>query len=363
MADEGTPHGVEVVKALDGNPRDRLHIAMWLLACCALILGIVVIGGLTRLTGSGLSMVEWKPIVGLLPPLNEDEWLATFELYRKSPEYRYVNIGMTVDGFKSIFWLEYIHRMIGRFIGMAFLLPFLYFWIRGKIERGLLPKLILMFVLGGMQGALGWYMVASGLSEDPHVSQYRLTAHLGLAVVIYVYILWVALSLLGKDRIRFDNDVPSLRRFAGLLTAFAFITILSGGFVAGLKAGYAYNTFPLMGGQLIPDGLLALQPTWSNFFDNIVTVQFTHRILAITLLVLIVALWTMARYHELERGTRITVHAALGIALLQVSLGISTLVMHVPLALASAHQTVAVLLLSALVVLTYRLRRPQGLDV
>ncbi len=355
--------GAKVVNAIDGNPRDRFQIAVWLLTCCALILGIVVIGGLTRLTGSGLSMVEWKPIVGLLPPLNEAEWLATFELYRQSPEYRYVNIGMTVDGFKSIFWLEYIHRMIGRFIGMAFLLPFLYFWIRGKIERDLLPKLIAMFVLGGMQGALGWYMVASGLAEDPHVSQYRLTAHLGLAVVIYVYILWVALDLLATDRIRFDNDVPPLRRFSLALTAFAFVTILSGGFVAGLRAGYAYNTFPLMGGQWIPDGLLSLQPVWSNLFDNIITVQFTHRILALVLLALIVALWVLSQRHALERGTRIAAHATLGLALLQVSLGISTLVMHVPIALASAHQTVAVLLLTALVVLTHRLRQPQGLNV
>ncbi len=350
------------MNAMDGNPRDRMHIAIWLLTCCALILGIVLIGGLTRLTGSGLSMVQWKP-TSLLPPLNEVQWLAEFALYRQSPEYRYVNIGMTVEGFKSIFWLEYIHRMIGRFIGLAFLLPFLYFWIRGKIERGLLPKLIAMFILGGMQGVLGWFMVASGLSEDPHVSQYRLTAHLGLAVVIYVYILWVALDLLARDKVRFDPDVPSLRRFASGLTAFAFVTILSGGFVAGLKAGYAYNTFPLMGGQWIPDGLFSLQPLWSNFFDNVVTVQFTHRMLAITLFALILALWLGARKYTLDSGTRIALHATLGLAVLQVTLGISTLVMHVPIGIASAHQTVAVVLLTALVVLAHRLRRPQGIPL
>jgi cytochrome c oxidase assembly protein subunit 15 len=347
----------EAVNPSDANQRDRMQIAIWLLTCCALILGIVIIGGLTRLTGSGLSMVEWKPIIGLLPPLTHEQWLAEFELYRQSPEYRYVNIGMTVEGFKSIFWLEYIHRMIGRFIGLAFLLPFLYFWIRGKLEKGLLPKLITMFVLGGMQGALGWFMVASGLSEDPHVSQYRLTAHLGLAVVIYAYILWVALDLLSRQRGVAAPYAPALRRFATGLTVFAFVTILSGGFVAGLKAGYAYNTFPLMGGHLIPDHLFTLQPLWSNFFDNVVTVQFTHRVLAVTLFALVVVMWAIGRRHELARGARIALNATLAVAIVQVTLGISTLVMHVPIAFASAHQAGAVVLLTALIVLTHQLRQ------
>lgn len=348
-----TPH---TIGSTESVRRDRVQIATWLLGCCAMIMGIVIVGGLTRLTGSGLSMVEWKPIIGLLPPLTEAQWLAEFELYRQSPEYRYVNIGMTVDGFKSIFWLEYIHRMIGRFIGLAFLLPFLYFWIRGKLERGMVPKLIAMFVLGGMQGALGWFMVASGLAEDPHVSQYRLTAHLGLAIVIYTYILWVALDLLARNRPAGSPVAASLRRFATGLTALAFVTILSGGFVAGLKAGYAYNTFPLMGGHLVPDHLFTLQPLWSNFFDNVVTVQFTHRVLAITLFALVVALWVKGRRHELASGTRVTLNAMLAFAIVQVTLGISTLVMHVPIAFASAHQAGAVVLLTALIVLTHQLR-------
>jgi cytochrome c oxidase assembly protein subunit 15 len=346
----------EAVNPSDAEQRDRTQIAIWLLTCCTLIMGIVIVGGLTRLTGSGLSMVEWKPIIGLLPPLTPEQWLAEFERYRQSPEYRYVNIGMTVDGFKGIFWLEYIHRMIGRFIGLAFLLPFLYFWIRGKLEKGLLPKLIAMFVLGGMQGVLGWFMVASGLSEDPRVSQYRLTAHLGLAVVIYAYILWVALELLSRHRSAAAPRAPALRRFASGLTAFAFVTILSGGFVAGLKAGYAYNTFPLMGGHLIPDHLFTLQPLWSNFFDNVVTVQFTHRVLAVTLFALVVVMWAVGRRHELAGGARIALNATLAVAIVQVTLGISTLVMHVPIALASAHQAGAVVLLTALIVLTHQLR-------
>ncbi|MBW7859482.1 MAG: COX15/CtaA family protein [Rhodocyclaceae bacterium] len=348
------------VIAVRDAARDRTQIAIWLLSCCALVLGIVIIGGLTRLTGSGLSMVEWKPIVGLLPPLDEAQWLATFELYRQSPEYRYVNIGMTVEGFKSIFWLEYIHRMIGRFIGIAFFVPFLYFWIRGKIEKGLLPKLVAMFVLGGMQGALGWYMVASGLAEDPHVSQYRLTAHLGLAIVIYVYMLWVALGLLWRSRSGDDTDGRPLLGWAVACTALAFCTVLSGGFVAGLKAGFAYNTFPLMGGQWIPDGIFALQPGWRNFFENFITAQFTHRILAISLLAGILALWRALGRRRLAPATRVATHAMLLLIVLQVALGISTLVLHVPLALASAHQAVAVLVLTSLVVVTHRLLHVQG---
>lgn len=344
------------MQAAAGNPRDNAHIAIWLLTCCALVMGIVIIGGLTRLTGSGLSMVEWKPIVGLLPPLNDTEWQLAFEMYRKSPEYRYVNIGMTVAGFQSIFWLEYIHRMIGRFIGIAFFVPFAYFWLRGKIAKGLLPKLAGMFLLGGAQGALGWFMVTSGLADDPHVSPYRLTAHLGLAVIIYAYMLWVALGLLGITRSQNDSQHPALKRLALITTTLAFVTILSGGLVAGLKAGFAYNTFPLMGGKLIPDGILALQPVWINFFDNIITTQFTHRMLAITVLTLVIVLWTKARRLPLSRATRISFNAMIVMGVVQVTLGISTLVMHVPIPLASAHQTGAVLLLTTLLIVTHRLR-------
>lgn len=344
------------MQATAGNSQDNTHIAIWLLACCALVMGIIVIGGLTRLTGSGLSMVEWKPIVGLLPPLNDAEWQIAFEMYRTSPEYRYVNIGMTVEGFQSIFWLEYIHRMIGRFIGVAFFVPFMFFWLRGKIAKGLLPKLMGMFLLGGAQGALGWFMVASGLAEDPHVSPYRLTAHLGLAVIIFTYMLWVALGLLGHARSPGDSEQPALKRLALTTTTLAFVTILSGGLVAGLKAGFAYNTFPLMGGKLIPDGILALQPAWINFFDNVITAQFTHRVLAITVFALVIILWAKARTLALSGATRTAFNAMLAMAAVQVTLGISTLVMHVPIPLASAHQAGAVLLLTSLLVVTHRLR-------
>jgi heme a synthase len=338
------------------NWQDRRQIAIWLLVCCALVFTIIVIGGITRLTGSGLSMVEWNPIFGILPPLSQSEWEAVFEQYRQSPEYRYVNIGMTVEGFKSIYWFEYIHRMIGRGIGLVFLLPFLYFWIRRKIEPALLPKLIALFVLGGLQGALGWYMVKSGLISDPHVSQYRLTAHLGLAIVIYGYMLWIALGLLSRRPAVEGPDIPVLRRLTIGTSVLAFLTILSGGFVAGLKAGYAYNTFPLMGGKLVPDGIFALQPVWRNFFENVITVQFDHRVLALTLFALVIALWLTAMRHDLPRATRFAFHVLLAVTAAQVALGISTLLLHVPISLASAHQGGAVVVLTVLLILVHRLR-------
>jgi heme a synthase len=342
--------------------RNDRQIALWLLVCCALVFIIVVVGGLTRLTGSGLSMVEWNPIFGLLPPLNDAQWQAVFDQYRTSPEYRYINAGMTVDEFKSIYWLEYIHRMIGRGIGLAFLLPLLYFWLRGKIQAGLRPRLVAMFVLGGLQGVLGWYMVKSGLVDKPQVSQYRLTAHLALAIAIYSYMLWVAMDLLSRGEASAggarQGHTTLLRRIAILVTGFAFVTILSGGFVAGTKAGYAYSTFPLMAGQWIPDGLFSLQPLWKNFFENVLTVQFTHRVLAVGLLFAIALMWLLAWRLEPRGEMRLGFHLALGAVVVQVILGISTLLMYVPIALASAHQAWALVVFTVLLALVHQLRRP-----
>ncbi|OOG25170.1 hypothetical protein B1C78_07065 [Thioalkalivibrio denitrificans] len=345
-------------EALQRNDR---QIAVWLLACCALVFVIVVVGGLTRLTGSGLSMVEWNPIFGLFPPMSDAEWQAVFEQYRTSPEYLHVNRGMTVEEFKGIYWLEYIHRMIGRGIGLAFLLPMLYFWVRGKIEASLRPKLVAMFVLGGLQGVLGWYMVKSGLIDVPQVSPYRLTAHLGLAVVIYAYMLWVAMDLLSRGRPTAappQGQSPVLRRVVMVVTGFAFVTILSGGFVAGTKAGYAFSTFPLMQGQWIPDGLFTQEPLWRNFFENILTVQFTHRVLAMGLLLAVFLMWLLAWRLEPRGGMRLGFHLALGAVVVQVILGISTLLMYVPISLASAHQAWALVLFTVLLVLVHRLRQP-----
>lgn len=343
--------------------QDQRQIALWLLICCALIFSMVVIGGVTRLTGSGLSIVEWDPILGVVPPLNEHEWEETFAKYRQSPEYMKINHSMTVEGFKSIYWLEYFHRLLGRGIGFVFFIPFLYFWIRGKISRPLVPRFITMFVLGGLQGAMGWYMVKSGLVDNPHVSQYRLTAHLGFALLIYAYIFWVALGLLFPKPAPRTTSLQPLKRHTAAVTALAVITILAGGFVAGLKAGFAYNTFPLMDGSWIPEGLFIQDPWWINFFENATTVQFDHRLLAISLLVLVIGLWVSAQRHEFPSRTRLAFHLLLVFALIQVTLGIATLLLRVPIPLASAHQAGALILLTALLFANHELsnkRLPQS---
>jgi cytochrome c oxidase assembly protein subunit 15 len=333
------------------------RIALWLMICCAMVFAMVVLGGVTRLTGSGLSMVEWDPIFGIVPPLSEADWEATFSLYRESPEFRKINAGMDVHGFKQIYWFEYAHRLLGRTIGLVFLLPFLYFLFTGRIRRPLIPRLVMLFVLGGLQGVLGWYMVKSGLVDNPHVSQYRLTAHLAAALVIYTYMLWVALGLwTNADRATSPPAPRGLRRFAALLGALVFITALSGGFVAGLKAGFAYNTFPLMDGHWIPEAMFLQSPLWRNFFENIATVQFDHRLLATLVFVGCLSFWLTARRHTLPPSARIGVHVLLAAALLQVTLGISTLLLHVPTPLAATHQAGALLLLTVILVVNHRLR-------
>ncbi len=322
---------------------DEKQIAYWLLAVCAAIFFMVVLGGATRLTHSGLSMVEWEPIVGIIPPLDQAEWEETFEKYKQTPEYQ-LNLGMDVEGFKSIFMLEYIHRVWGRMIGLIFLLPFLYFLIKGKIKKPLIPKMVIMFVLGALQGGMGWYMVKSGLVNDPQVSQYRLTAHLAAAFVIYAYIFWTAMNLLFTKPKPHVIDTRPLQRFALFVTGLLSFTILSGGFVAGLKAGLAYNTFPLMDGHFIPDNMFALEPWYRNFFDNIAAVQFDHRLLAEISLLVVIALWFVSRRYHLTARARTAIHLLLAMAGVQVMLGIATLLLVVPVWLGTTHQGGAVVL-------------------
>ena len=333
------------------------HIAIWLLVCCAAIFAMIILGGVTRLTGSGLSMVQWEPIMGVLPPLNQAEWEKTFQLYQQFPEYNLKNFAMSLGEFKSIFWFEYSHRLLGRSIGIIFLLPFLFYLVKGKIDKALTPKLITMFVLGGLQGLMGWYMVKSGLVNDPHVSQYRLTAHLALAVIIYAYMLWVALDLLVPSVAdTHDNDSRKLGRFSIIISIMIFITLLSGGFMAGTRAGFAFNTFPLMDGRLIPAGLFELSPVWRNFFENIVTVQFDHRLMATALFLIIPTFWWLAIKSQPGPQLRTGVHLLLAALALQLTLGISTLLLVVPVALAAAHQAGAVLLLTASLYVSHQLR-------
>ncbi len=338
-----------------GNYNNDRAVAKWLFVCCGLVFAMVVLGGFTRLTGSGLSMADWRPMMGVLPPLTDAEWQRVFDLYRQTPEFLKVNSHMDVAAFKGIFWLEYLHRLLGRLVGVVFLVPFVFFLIKGYISRRDSPKYLLMFVLGGMQGLLGWYMVKSGLVDVPHVSQYRLTAHLFMAFLIYAYMMWVALSLVYPAK----TDGPRHPWFGRALTLFALlsVTVLSGGFVAGLKAGKILNTFPLMGDAWIPTGILALDPVWRNFFDNAITAQFDHRWLAITTLVVIVVFWSRARKAALPARARPAVNALLHTAIFQVLLGITTLLLAVPVVLGAAHQAVAMLLFTVSLYLLHALRR------
>ncbi len=329
-------------------------VATWLLVCCALVFAMVVLGGVTRLTGSGLSMADWRPITGLLPPMNDSEWQQVFDTYKQTPEFQKKNSTMDLNAFKGIFWLEYLHRLLGRTIGIAFLLPFLFFVWKGYIKKREFPKYALMFVLGGMQGVLGWYMVKSGLVDNPHVSQYRLTAHLVAAFLIYAYMLWVALTLLFPSQS--TEKHPCYGKTLALSTMIT-VTIISGGFVAGLKAGKIYNTFPKMGEYWIPPDFLALEPAWRNFFDNMATVQFDHRVLAITTFVLIVTYWMKLRNTDLSPRIRRGVNALLHTAVLQVVLGIATLLLVVPIVLAASHQAVAMLLFTVALYLCHALRQ------
>jgi cytochrome c oxidase assembly protein subunit 15 len=338
---------------LDNHPRDR-SVATWLLICCALVFAMVVLGGVTRLTGSGLSIAEWRPIMGTLPPLSEAEWQRVFEIYQQTPEFQHVNSHMDVHDFKGIFWLEYLHRLLGRLLGLVFLLPLVYFVARKYISWSQLPWYLLMFALGGLQAVIGKIMVASGQVDAPQVSHYRLTAHLSAAFLVYAFMFWRAQTLLhGVPR----GAPHGWYRRSLALTALIVVTIISGGFVAGLDAGLIYNTFPRMGDYWIPPGLMALEPAWRNFFDNLTTVQFDHRVLAITTFVLIVAYWLRARVARLPRQARAGANALLVVAALQVLLGVFTVVMAVPTALAVGHQGNALLLLTSALYLLHALRR------
>jgi cytochrome c oxidase assembly protein subunit 15 len=326
-----------------------------------MVFAMVVIGGATRLTESGLSMAEWRPLIGILPPLSDAEWQRVFDIYRQTPEYRRVNVGMTLAEFRTIFWWEFVHRLWGRLIGLVFLLPFAWFLLRGRIARRLAPRLALLFVLGGAQGALGWYMVKSGLVDMPAVSQYRLTAHLSLALLILAALLWTGLTLaLTPPPAIADRRLESARRLANATLAAIALTIVAGGFVAGTDAGLSYNTFPLMDGRLVPPGYMAGGIT-SAPFEDIATIQFHHRVLAIATLIVALTTWWQTRWLVLAPRGRAAANMLAAFVPVQVALGIATLLLEVPIPLGVAHQGGAVLLLSAALWLRFELRGPASI--
>ncbi len=318
---------------------------------------MVVIGGITRLTESGLSITEWKPISGTLPPLSAAEWETAFEQYKKIPEYKLVNKGMSLEEFKKIYWWEYIHRLWGRIIGLCFLLPFLFFWRRGYLHPDWIPPLCVLFILGLNQGFLGWLMVASGLTQNTDVSQYRLTGHLILALIIYCYMFWVALHIRKHKELQRDDFLPSpLLRPATIIFGLFWITLIAGGFMAGLNAGLVFDTFPTHNGEVIPGGLFKMQPWYINFFENATTAHFTHRWLGIALLLGILWIGWMGFKAKPERGIKLPLIHVCVMACLQAALGVSTVTHHVAIPVAAAHQFGAVILLSFFMWLLFALK-------
>lgn len=330
--------------------RSRRPVAVWLFCVCFMLLMMISLGGATRLTGSGLSIMEWAPIMGMVPPLSAAEWDRLYALYQQIPQYALINHGFGIDGFKSIFWLEWTHRLWGRLTGIAFVVPLLVFVVRGQISSRLGIRFGVLFCLGALQGAVGWFMVASGFAAgSTAVSAYRLVMHLMLALTLYSAILWTAMEVLAPARIAVSR---SNRRLLGTLCAAVALTIAAGGFVAGLKAGMIYNTFPLMGGSLVPDDYGALQPFVRNLTENLAAVQFDHRLLAT--LTAVFALVTVAMVWRRSAGVgRVALCAIGGLVCAQYMLGVATLLMVVPVGLATLHQGVAILLLSSALVTLY----------
>ena len=352
------PFDLDAGRTRTETPRqrlDRLMVASWLFAVCAMTLVMVVLGGATRLTGSGLSIMEWAPLSGVLPPLSEAEWQRLFALYQHIPQYQLVNEGFGLAGFKHIFWLEWTHRLWGRLIGLVFVVPLVVLGLR--IRQGLWLRLLGFFVLGGLQGAVGWFMVASGFAADSTaVSAYRLVIHLVLALALYGAILWTALGVLRPGGARVSTS-PAFRRLTAGCAVLLPVTIVAGGFVAGLHAGLIYNSFPWMGNGLVPPDYAQLHPFLRNLTENVAAAQFDHRVLATVTALLVAVTVAVGLYAPLPRVVR-RASVALGVAVVaQYALGVATLVNVVPVGLAAAHQAMAVLLLTAVAVTIHLDRR------
>ena len=332
--------------------QSRRLVALWLFIVAAMIMVMIALGGATRLTGSGLSIMEWAPLMGVLPPSGDAEWNRLFALYQKIPQYSLLHEGFGLAGFKQIFWLEWTHRLWGRLIGLVFLVPLVWLGATGRIEHRLLPRLGLLFIIGGLQGAAGWFMVASGfLPETTAVSPYRLVVHLVLALMLYAAIVWTGLTALHP--VQFGKlDSPLLRRLATASLGILSLTILAGGFTAGLHAGLTYNTFPLMDGRLVPDGYALLQPFVRNLTENVAAVQFDHRVLATFTLLLLSVLAVAVWHSDLPKKLSLCLAAAVAG---QYLLGIATLLLVVPVGVATLHQSGAVILLTVVLVLLHRL--------
>lgn len=336
----------------------RNAVARWLLACAFMVFVMLAVGGITRLTGSGLSIVEWRPVTGALPPLNVHDWEALFAQYRSSPQFRIENASMTLDGFKSIFWWEYIHRLVGRLLGVVFFVPFVVFWRRGWLPRSFRPRLIAIFALGAAQGLMGWLMVKSGLVHDPRVSPVRLALHLGFAFALVGELVRTAMLLRERSPTPVEGPTSKLARAADGVAAIVFVMALTGALVAGNHAGLAFNTYPLMTGRVVPPGLFPLSPWYVSAMRDVTTVQFDHRMFALVVAAAVATFWISARRAPLDARARRWCDAVLGLFVVQFSLGVATLLLAVPLSLAALHQVNAMALFVSALCAGHALRFP-----
>jgi len=330
---------------IDSDSKYHIGISIWLLVLSIMSFLIIVIGGLTRLTESGLSMVDWNPIMGTIPPLSHQAWVEAFDNYKATPEFQIVNKLMSLDEFKYIFWWEWFHRFFARFMGIVFILPFLYFWLKNNISKKLFLTLTIVFVFGLFQALVGWWMVKSGLIDNPYVSAYRLTFHLSNALIIFCILFWTTLtSFFEKKTIKEANTTINNIFHIGLF--FLFITIISGGFMAGTHSGQSFNTFPLMNGEFIPEDYYFNEYGWVNSFENTVAINFNHRWLASFTSLLVFSFHLYLLVSTKYKGDNLSLILVLITISLQFLLGILTLINNVPIFFASMHQTNSVLLLA-----------------
>jgi heme a synthase len=328
-------------------------IIIWLLTGCILIYAMVVIGAITRLTGSGLSITEWKIITGTLPPLSEEAWQKEFDAYKKIPQYQLINAHFELADFKSIYFWEYLHRLMGRLIGIVFLIPFIWFWVKKKFPPDFLKKAITLFVLGAFQGFLGWFMVKSGLSEKVYVSHYRLAIHLVSAFTVFGFTFWYLLDILCLSE---KNTHPAIKKTTLLLLGVVVLQIIYGAFVAGLKAGYGYPTWPKMGAEWVPDEITILEPVWKNFVEGIAGVQFIHRYLAYVVVLIVGIVFYQSKKEKASPSIQHIILALVFIVIAQFTLGVLTLVYGVPIPIAALHQTGAFALFTSTLLLLHRVR-------
>ncbi len=341
--------GMERVReARAGVATSERPVRLWLYGVAALIFAMVVVGGITRLTESGLSITEWAPLLGALPPLSHADWVAAFERYREIPQYRLMNAGMSLEEFRSIYWWEWSHRLLGRLIGVVFALPLVFFWLTGRIPRAHLPRYLVLFALGGLQGVIGWWMVSSGLVNRVDVAPLRLAVHLTLATMIFAAVLWTALTLSSRGRA--PRPSPIRRIGAAAVLGWVFVQIFLGALVSGNHAGLVYDSWPLMNGHLLPPDAFTITPLWLDLIENHASIQFLHRMSAYVLFALVLTQFVTIVVTARTATARVSAFALGFVVLFQIMVGIATLLMHVPFALALIHQATAMLVLTAAVV-------------